>query len=72
MLSGIYLEYSEKSKRLIISFLEASPAANTYRGELMGLMAIHLILLAANKVWSNLRGDTTVYLDWTALERLDA
>ena len=29
----------------------------------MGLMAIHLILLAANKVWPDLRGSTTMYLD---------
>ena len=30
----------------------------------MGLMAIHLMLLAANKVWLDLRGSTTVYPDY--------
>ena len=39
------LECSEKSGRIIGSFSEASPAATAYRGELMGLMAIHLILI---------------------------
>ena len=29
----------------------------------MGLMAIHLILLAANKVWPSLRGSAVIYSD---------
>ena len=29
----------------------------------MGLMAIHLILLAANKVWLSLRGCAVIYSD---------
>ena len=45
------------------SFLECSQGANAYRGELMGLMAIHLILLAANKVWPSLRGREVIYSD---------
>ena len=61
--AAFILECSEKNGRIIGSFSEASPAANAYRGELMGLMAIHLILLAANKVWSDLRGSATVYSD---------
>ena len=61
--AGFILECSEKSGRIIGFFSEASLAANAYRGELMGLMAINLILLAAKKVWPNLRGRTIVYLD---------
>ena len=42
---------------------ESSKVANAYRGELLGLMAIHLILLAANKVWPTLQGQAKVYSD---------
>ena len=61
--AAFILECSEKRGRIIGSFSEASPTANAYRGELMGLMAIHLILLAANEVWPDLRGSATVYSD---------
>ena len=44
-------------------FPECSQDVNVYRGELMGLMAIHLILLAANKVWLSLRGRAVIYSD---------
>ena len=43
------------------SFPEFSQGANAYRGELMGLMAIHLILLAANKAWPRLIGSAVIY-----------
>ena len=43
------------------SFPECSQGANAYRGELMGLMAIHLILLEAKKVWPSLRGCEVIY-----------
>ena len=36
--------------RLIGSFLESGRVAYAYHGELLGLMAIHLILLSANKI----------------------
>ena len=45
------------------SFPECYQGVNAYRGELMGLMAIHLILLAANKVWPSLRGCAVIYSD---------
>ena len=44
-------------------FPERSQGANAYRGEFMGLMATHLILLAANKVWLSLRGRAVIYSD---------
>ena len=45
------------------SFPECYQGANAYRGELMGLMAIHLILLAVKKVWPSLRGRAVIYSD---------
>ncbi len=37
--------------------------ANAYRGELLGLMAIHLILLSINKINCNLSGGVEIVLD---------
>ena len=45
------------------SFAEASTHANAYRGELMGLMAIHLILKAADQLWPRLSGRAVVFSD---------
>ncbi len=38
-------------------------AANAYRGELLGLMAVHLLLLAVNTVLPGLSGSATIYSD---------
>ena len=48
--AAFILECTEGPGRIVGSFPESSKVANAYRGELLGLMAIHLILLAANKV----------------------
>ena len=61
--SAFLLKCRKGSGRLSVSFPDCSQGANAYRGELMGLMAIHLILLAANKVWSSLRGRAVIYSD---------
>jgi hypothetical protein len=45
------------------SFLDALLVANAYRGELLGLMAIHLILLSIDRVHSNLSGSVEVVSD---------
>ncbi len=45
------------------SFLDTLLVANTYRGELLGLMAIHLILLSTDRVHSNLSGSLEVISD---------
>ncbi len=45
------------------SFPEDTVAACTYCGELLGLMAIHLILLAANKVRPDLEGSIEIHSD---------
>ena len=47
-LAAFVFECTEGRGRIVGSFPEQTVAANAYRGELLGLMAIHLILLAAN------------------------
>jgi len=49
--------------RIVGSFVEQSSAACAYRGELLGLMAIHLILLAANCTQPQLQGNVTIFSD---------
>ena len=44
-------------------FSEQTMAACSYRGELLGLLAIHLILLSVNKVNPNLLGSVHIYSD---------
>jgi hypothetical protein len=45
------------------SFVEASSAANAYRGELLRLMQVHLILLAVQRTAPALEGKIVVYSD---------
>ena len=61
--AAFILECSEGTRRVIVCFSETSTHANAYRGELMGLMAIHLILKAADKVWPGLNGRARIYSD---------
>ena len=61
--AAFILECSKGSGRVFSSFPECSQGANAYRGEFMGLMGIHLILLAANKVWPSLRVCVVIYSD---------
>ena len=52
--AAFILECSKGHGRVVGFFLEALLVANAYRGELLGLMAIHLILLSINKIQQNL------------------
>ena len=55
---------AQKKRGLVVgSFLETSSTASAYRGELLGLLAIHLILLAANTVQPRLQGSVKIYSD---------
>ena len=47
--AAFVLECSKGCGQIVGSFLERMDEANAYRGELLGLMAIHLILLSVNK-----------------------
>lgn len=49
-LAAFVLECSQCGGRMIGSFPELSPDACAYQGEMLGLLALHLILLAVNKL----------------------
>lgn len=61
--NAFFFENLDRSCKLVGAFPERSETANAYRGELLGLMAIHLILLAVNKVNPGLDGSITIYSD---------
>jgi hypothetical protein len=56
-------ECSRGGGRLPGAFPEQSIASCTYCGELLGLLAIHLILLSINRVTPNLPGSVLIYSD---------
>ena len=55
-LAAFVLECTKGRGCLVGAFAEDSMAANAYQGELLGLMAIHLLLLALETVSPGLRG----------------
>jgi hypothetical protein len=61
--AAVVIECTKGRGRLWCSFPEASRAAWSYRGELLELMAIHLILLAINEVNPGLMGLVHIYSD---------
>ncbi len=54
--AAFVLECSKGRGRLVGSFVEHTPNAGSYRGELLALMAIHLILRGVNEVCQGLQG----------------
>jgi hypothetical protein len=61
--AAFVLECSSGRGRVYGSFLELLLVANAYRGELLGLMAIHLILLSVNTISPQLLGSVEVMSD---------
>ena len=61
--AAFIFECTKGRGRLWGSFLEHNPDTGSYRGELLGLMAIHLVLKAINKVSPNLRGSAQILSD---------
>ncbi len=59
-LAAFVLECSNGRGQIVGSSSEALRVANAYRGELLGLMAIHLILLSVNKLHKDLAGSTKI------------
>ncbi len=59
----LVLECSKGQGRLWCSFPEQSSMVCSYRGELVGLMAIYLLLLAVNEVTPTLTGLIHIYSD---------
>lgn len=54
---------TETGGRMIGSFPELSPDACAYPGKMLGLLALHLILLAVNKLHPELDGQVALYSD---------
>jgi hypothetical protein len=54
--AAFVFECTDRQGRLWGFFVEHSPNAGSYRGELLGLMAIHLILRGINTISTNLGG----------------
>jgi len=61
--AAFVLECTRGRDRMIGSFSESSRVANAYRGELLGLMAIHLILLSVDRVHGGITGSVKVVSD---------
>jgi hypothetical protein len=61
--AAFVLECTQGRGPLVGAFAEASAVANAYRGELLGLMAVYLLLLAVEMVLPGLSGCSTIYSD---------
>jgi hypothetical protein len=61
--TAFMLECTKGQGQMIGSFSKSLMVANVYRGELLGLMAIHLILLSINKINCNLSGGMEIVSD---------
>ena len=57
----LVLECTQGRGRLIVTFSEHSAVANACRGELLGLMAIHLLLLSMQRISPALQGSVKIY-----------
>ena len=69
--AAVVLECTKGRGRVWCSFPEASQVACSYRGKLIGLLAIHLILLMINEVNPGLKGFVHIYSDCLgALEKV--
>ncbi len=61
--AAFIIECTKGCGRVVGSFSKLLSVANAYRGELLGLMAIHLILLSANKIHQSLVGSVEIVSD---------
>ena len=61
--AAFVIECSKGQGRIVGSFSERLDVANAYQGELLGLMAIHLILLSVNTVHPKLKGEVKIVSD---------
>jgi hypothetical protein len=61
--SAAFILCAKRRRKIIGSFSESTLAANAYRGELLGLMAIHLLLVSVNRVHNTLEGSVEVVSD---------
>ena len=61
--AAFVIECSKGQGQIVGSFSERLDVANAYRGELLGLMVIHLILLSVNKIHPELKGEVEIVSD---------
>ncbi len=61
--AAFVFECNKGRGRLIGLFSESLQVANVYRGELLGLMAIHLILLSIDKINGAINGSAEIVSD---------
>jgi hypothetical protein len=61
--TAFFFECTVGRGRLLGSFADFLTALNAYRGKLLGLMAVYLILLGINELDPSLAGKVTVYSD---------
>jgi hypothetical protein len=61
--AAFVIECSKGCGRVVWAFLKTLLAANAYRGELLGLMAVHLILRSINKIKPTVSGSVEVVSD---------
>ncbi len=57
------LECNKGRGWIVGSFSERLAVANAYQGELLGLMAIHFLLLSVNKIYPTLKGSVEIVSD---------
>jgi hypothetical protein len=61
--AAFILECSITGGKMIGSFPELSPDACAFQGEMLGLLVIHLLLLAVHKLHPDLGGQVALYSD---------
>ena len=61
--AAFVFDYTRGRGRIVGSFVEYTPNAGSYRGELLGLMAIHLILKGVQEFNRDLQGSIHIYSD---------
>jgi hypothetical protein len=61
--AALILECQKGRGRIVLTLGEACLQANAYRGELLGLMALRLLLLSFNKTWPGLDGSVEIHSD---------
>eukprot|EP00804_Cyclotella_cryptica_P017311 CCRYP_020335-RA/>CCRYP_020335-RA protein AED:0.23 eAED:0.30 QI:0/0/0/1/0/0/3/0/559 len=61
--AALIFECKKGKGRLVLALGERSEHANADRGELLCLMALHLLILSFNRTWPNLKGKVEVVSD---------
>ena len=61
--AAIIIESATKGDRLSLSFTNSTRTANAFRGELLGLLAVHLLLHSLSETAPQLSGQVSIYSD---------